>query len=274
MVGRVRVWMILAAAANAFAGCSHDGPGPAATDSSTATDSTTTATTTAAPGPGANSAGENAAPELVFDARVSGDDPFNITFRLDIGDADGDEVHWTITLDGDAVIGDGFVAGNGTATDFFVADAPGPYTFTAEATDATHVTAVNATVAIAGAAGSQTVAASYVAGIEACLATAYDAAGTVPLAGVGVLDGITRVEFALEPTTVGLPWKVSWHFDTGFITVYTAFTMSTGSIVQGTLDDGANFGGVEQIGTVPEGAEVVVLLGCGGPVSAGVTYEA
>ncbi len=87
----------------ALAGCADNGKTNEATDGPTGTETgsgTSTQTGTSAPGNG-GSEGNNTAPtaSLVADA-LNGTAPFQVNFTLDGSDADGDNLTWSLTING------------------------------------------------------------------------------------------------------------------------------------------------------------------------------
>lgn len=234
--------------------------------------STSTGSTSSAPG-----SGGNIAPSAVLAASVvTGAAPLAVLFNITGSDPDGDALTWTLDVDG-----------NGTA-DYDGTDLPSEvnHTFTAglhvvnlTVSDGTDTALASVTVNVTAGAGTgprQVVDGSYVVPAEGCPATGYDLAELDPLADAGgELDGVVRVQFAVDALTIGLPYSAAFTFDAGYLYVGANFYDGDDALLSSeNTGQSPNFGGITLAGTVPAAAAKAVLFACGGPTEGAVHYEA
>lgn len=273
----------------ALAGCADDDPSeasklnpdPAPTG---APPSATTTSTTAAPTNDPEPGPTNTAPGATLEASpVTGQAPLAVTFTANGSDPDGDPLAWSLDVDGDGVAdaeGDAL-----PATYEHTFDA-GSYVANLTVSDgsesATASIAIEVAVAEEPAPGgpTQTVDGTYTVPLEGCTIAYPSHLAEQDLGYLvgGDLDGVTRIQFAVEPTTFGNPFIVTWTFDVGYLYAGLAFTDAEGAILGSVATDPtaqeAGFDAVTKEGTVPDGAVFGVAWTCGGPTEASVHYEA
>lgn len=256
----------------AFSGCSTGGDGGDTDDlgGGTATTGGTTGRPSDPGSPG-DADTDNTPPTARIDVVVppSGGD---VNFTVDGRDADGDSLTWILSL------GDGSPNFSGTVLPSKVNHTfePGDYFANLTVNDGQESTSVGVTVSVAPSAPVQTVDGTYVAGFEGCAAMAYDQAG-IDAGGPagGATNGLTRVQFAVEPLSIGLAYTAVFEFDVGYLYVSVDFFGNGGTLLSSdNTGQSPNFGGVTMEGTVPDGAVTGVLFACGGPTSSTVHYEA
>lgn len=195
-----------------------------------------------------------------------------VEFTVDGMDLDDDPLTWSLSF------GDGSPNFSGQALPATLNHTyeAGSYEANLTVSDGKDSTYVIATVGVAEAAATQTVDGSYVAGFEGCAAAAYDQAGADAGGPAGgSTNGVTRVQFAVDPLTLGLPYTAVFEFDQGYLYVSVDFFSSGGSLLSSdNTGQSPNFGGLTVEGVVPADAATAVLFACGGPTSATVHYEA
>jgi hypothetical protein len=197
--------------------------------------------------------------------------PGDINFTVEGSDPDKDPLTWTLSF-GDrsadfqgtslpAKVNHTFQPGSYTVT-LTVSDGKAPATMVAPVTVAKHL--------------AQSINGTFSVGAEGCAAAAYDQAGMdLGSAAGGTTNGVTRVQFAVEPTSIGLPYTAVFTFDTGYLYVSVDFYGSSGALLHSdNTGQSANFGAITMTGMVADGATTAVLFACGGPASATVHYEA
>lgn len=273
---RVLVPVLLVLALSGCFGSGDGDPDESATTTSTtsttpsSTSGTPTSTTTTTSSPTTSQGnGSNQAPGITVSAVASG---LQVTFTLNLSDADGDPLTWDLQVDNQPVA-NGTVAGNGTAT-HETELAAGTHSYVATASDGRQTSTTHGNVTLEAESASQTASGSLVAGVEACgPASAFRQAGVVPLSDGSPTDDVSRASFALDRATIGNAWTLAWTFDVGYIAIYTFFTDAEGTIVAHAWTESPNTGDYEATGTVPD-ADFVVLFACAGPTQAEWAYAA
>lgn len=195
----------------------------------------------------------------------------DVNFTVEGSDPDKDPLTWTLSF------GDRSPDFQGTVLPSKVNHTfqPGSYTVTLTVNDgkapATMVTPVTVAKHLA-----QSINGTFTVGAEGCAAAAYDQAGMdLGSSAGGTTNGVTRVQFAVEPTSIGLPYTAAFAFDTGYLYVSVDFYGSGGTLLHSdNTAQSANFGSITMNGVVADGATTGVLFACGGPASATVHYEA
>ncbi len=203
----------------------------------------------------ASAPANNTAPEVDLSVAVDG---LNATFRVNVTDADGDAVSWSLDADGDGAP-DAQGAGSGNAT--FAYAAAGNHTATVEATDgnATATAQVEVRVAEAPVAPSepahpgQAEERSWLTGVlmVGCFGDNFGAG--YPSGG----DGVTHATFPVEAATWGYDYVVEITAAVADSPGISFLDEAGGVVAGGFLGDAGS-------GAVPEGAVTGVFWTCAG----------
>lgn len=201
-----------------------------------------------------NGAPENRAPTAQLTAPShQGDAPFNVTFRLDGSDDDGDELAWTLDADGDGVTDAEGMELPTQVVHLF--DEPGLYTAALNVTDGTLHTATTLQINVteAGPAGPE-FPLSFSGDVVASCIACQEVGGTASL-------GFNAGEAGLDSTWFELPVGVAGH---AFQTSESADLDSDVEFFETCSADAASVGSFRSIdahesGEVPNGAGCAVL---------------
>jgi hypothetical protein len=187
-------------------------------------------------------------------------------------DSDGDELTWSLSF------GDGTPNFGGQALPSKVNHTYAAGSFTANLTVHDGKASTSAVLAVVAdpPTASQVVDGSYSFGGEGCAAAAYDQAGVDGgSAAGGTTNGVTRVQFDVEPLSIGHAYVAAFIFDQGYLYVSVDFFDAGGALLSSdNTGQSPNFGSLTIDGVVAEGAAKAVLFACGGPTTATVHYEA
>ena len=292
----MRLLAVLLMCSLALAGCSDDSPSeasklnpdPAPTPGSATSTGTTSSggsgSSGSSGGSGSSTQAANTPPHATLEASpVSGVSPLTVSFTIDGSDPDGDSLTWSLDLDGD---GTPESEGAELPASYEHTFEEGDHTAQLEVSDGNETTTATIQIEVAAPSApeptgpTQVVDGTYTVPLEGCTIAfpshvAEQDLGTL----VGSdLDGVTRVQFAVDEATYGLPFTVTWTFDVGYLYAGLAFTDAEGAILGDvTTDPSAMEAGLEEVtkeGTVPDGAVTGVAWTCGGPAEASVHYEA
>ncbi len=219
------------------------------------------------------------APSAVLEASTpTGAAPLEVRFTINGTDPDGDALSWGLDVNGD-----GTLDSNGTSVPAQVNHTfeAGTYVVNLTVSDGSESAhaSVNITVSAdvaGGAAPVQVVDGEYVVGAEGCMAAGYDVAETDGGAAAGgTTNEVTRIQFDVDPLSLGRAYTAVFSFDQGYLYVAVDFYDGGDALVSGqNTGQAPNFGGLTMTGVVPAGAVKAVLFACGGPTSASVHYEA
>ncbi len=249
--------------------------------SSSAKGSTSQASGSPASSSGSGTGGPaNRPPSAILTAGpVTGTAPLTVQFNLTGSDPDGDAIAWQLDSDGN-----GKADTNGTTLPKQVShtfNAAGRFVINFTVSDGKLTAKTNATVVVGvtpPAGPTQIVDADYTVAVEGCPSNVYDLAKKDPVLAAGqgaAANGKTRVQAPVTQSTAGKTYTATWTFDTGQLSVGVSFYKTNGDLVQAGSDPmSAAFDGITKTGTVPSGADVVVMFACGGPSQAHVHYEA
>ena len=278
VLGRLLVFLLLAAS---LAGCSTGGgdegdadPSPDDQAAAGGSQPSGAGARDDGPRPGQGDAGDddNQPPTAKLTVESPAQAGGEFIFTVDGYDSDGDELAWTLSF------GDGTASFGGQALPAKVNHtfAAGSYTTNLTVSDGTATTSAILAVTAEPAAASQVVDGSFAFGGEGCAAAAYDQAGAdAGSAAGGSTNGLTRVQFEVQPLSIGHAYAAAFLFDTGYLYASVDFFDAGGAMLSSdNTGQAPNFGGLTVSGTVPDGAAKAVLFACGGPATATVHYEA
>lgn len=226
----------------------------------------------------------NNPPQAVLEASpATGVAPLAVTFTINGTDVDGDALSWSLDWDGDSTPdAEGTELPATVEHSFDQGDHMANLTVSDGSAEA-HASAslqVAAPEAPAPTGPVQVVDGTYVLPFEGCTIAfpSHVAEQDLGFLAGGDLDGVSRVQFAVDEATYGLPFIVTWTFDVGYLYAGLAFTDAEGAILGDVTTDPAaqetGFDALTKEGTVPEGAVTGVAWTCGGPAEAAVHYEA